>query len=163
MAEFDINTIDRNDQMVIGAGIVFLILSFFPWYHVKLNFGDLHQSASRSGWGLDGWCKLAIFLSLAAPLWAAAYALGQLKIVQLPVGPRLVTLALAAAALLVIVIRILTVDTASGDGASAGRSFPWFLAVLALIVQTAFAAMAFRESGEQLPSKTSTTPPPATT
>jgi hypothetical protein len=160
MAGFDISTIRGNDRNSIGAGVAFFVLSLLPWYHVAL--GEVKQS--ENGWGLDGWCKLGILLSLAATVWLVLLVTGNLSNLSLPVGPRLVGAALAAAAALVLLIRIATVKTLDGPGFEAGRSFPWFLALLAVLAQAAFAFLGSKEAGEALPGRPAdggTLPPPA--
>lgn len=160
MAGFDINQVKGNDRNSIAAGVVFFVLSLLPWYHATL----LGAKLSKNGWGLDGWCKLGIFLSLAATVWLALKATGNLQNVNLPVGPNLVGAGLAAAATVVLLIRIATVDSGSGEGVEFGRSFPWFLALLAVAAQAFFAGLGFKESGEALPGQgggTPLPPPPA--
>jgi hypothetical protein len=63
------------DYVIAGGALLYLILSFFPWY----SFGDDFFGFSLSGWEA-GRVKTAFFLFLLAAIWALLPAFTDLKI-----------------------------------------------------------------------------------
>lgn len=156
MADFDVKQIKGNDRIIVGAGVVVLVASLLPWYGVSSG----GFSASVSGWGAGFLSILAILLSLAAAGYVAARSMGQLKELAMPIGPAVLTLALSGASVLLILIRWASLPSYGGL-VNAGPRIGLFLALLATIVQVAFAVMSFRASGEPLPGQKGKTPPVA--
>ena len=65
MPGFDVKQIKRNDQVILGAGILFLLLSFFaPFYGVSIHAGGFGGSASWTAWHSYGF--LAVLLIIIA-------------------------------------------------------------------------------------------------
>ncbi len=159
MAGFDINDVKGNDRIIILGGLVVFIASFFPWYGASAS-GAIHFSASVKGWSAGGSAVLGILLCLAAAAFVLLRATGQLKDLSLPVGPALIVLALAGLAVLLFLIRWLSLPSGSGLGFSYGPRIGLFLGLAGAIVQAVFAALTFSSSGETLPGRPEATPPP---
>ncbi|MGY1641595.1 hypothetical protein ACI782_10740 [Geodermatophilus sp. SYSU D00703] len=130
-AGFDLKRLKRADYVVAGGALLFLILSFFPWYQFDGAF--FGTDFSFSGWA-SGQVKTAFFFFLLAAVWALLPAF-----VQLRLGfPRsFVTVGLAAVGVLFALLGWL-------DSFSQGFSFSiWallgFLVALAIL---AFAVLA---------------------
>lgn len=160
MAQFDFKRLDKNDQGVIIAGAVVFVAGFLPW------FGGL--GGAIIGWSAGFTGFMSILLCLLAAVFVGLRA-AQVGMPKLPAGPALVALGLAGLGLLLMVIRFATLPRGSGFGLSYGPRFGLFLALIAAIAEVAFAFLAFRSSGETLPSSrpggtgtgTGTAPPAA--
>ena len=88
MPGFDVKQIKRNDQVILGAGILFLLLSFFaPFYGVSYHGGGFGGSASVTAWHSYGF--LAVLLIVIAVAIVAARVLGNASLPALPIGPNL--------------------------------------------------------------------------
>jgi hypothetical protein len=74
---FDPKKLTMADYVIAGATVLFLILSFFPWYQLEdLFFG---ADLSFSGWR-SGQVKTAFFLFLLASVWTALPAVVPLRL-----------------------------------------------------------------------------------
>ena len=163
MPEIAGKSVSTNDAAVLGAGALFLILSFFPFYGFSgkaiEGFGGFGVSANVTAWD-SGAMVLAIVLMAVAVAVVAARVFGTVP--ALPVGPRLLTLGTAGAAALITVLRVLTLDRKSAFGISVGPKFGAWAMVILAIAAVVFAFLAFRESGETMPSAGgSANPPPS--
>jgi len=148
MPGFDLKQVSRNDKGVVGAGIVAFIASFLPYYGVSYNFAGIHESASVNAW--HGYAVLGLLFVFAAAGIVAARVFANVNLPQLPVGVNLAVTALAAIGTLLIVIRGFTYPHASGVGGSVGVKWGGYVLFIVCIVETVFAAMNFRESGEKV-------------
>lgn len=142
---FDINRMKRSDQIIAVCGALLFISLFLPFFHISA--GGFSVSAKGHQSGFLAWAGLwlgflggglAFFPSLGVP-WPA----------QLPVTKTITTLAVTALATLLLVLKLLV------GFHSIDRSFGLYFAVVVVIVQVVFAGLAFRESGEALPTKAS--------
>ena len=160
MPEIAGKSMSTNDAAVLGAGGLFLLLSFFPFYGFSSgSFAGKSISANVTAWHF-GVMVLAILLMAAAVAVVAVRLFSSLP--TMPVGPRLLALGGAALAAVITLIRVLTLDRQSTLGVSVGPRFgAWGMLALG-VVAAVFAFLAFRESGEALPSASgSSTSPPA--
>lgn len=138
---FDVKQMSRNDQVIAGAGIAMLLVSFLDWFSVN-TFGF---NASVNAWRLDFFgAKLAVLCSLAAAVWVLVRAAGNTP-VQVK-SPHIVTLALAIAAVLLIIIQWTAADDVP-SGIDAGWSIGFYLALVLAIVQAIFAFLSFQAAG----------------
>ncbi|MFN2626225.1 MAG: hypothetical protein ABR520_09110 [Mycobacteriales bacterium] len=139
-----------NDWVVIGAGAVVFISMFLAWYGVN---GLLGVDVSVSGWstGFAGW--FGGLLCTAAAVYLALRIFANVDIPTGPLGPRVVALGLAGLGTILIVLRFITYPRLGG---AVGAKYGIFIAILAGIIETAFAWLAFRASGEPLPGRAST-------
>lgn len=153
MPELAGKSVSTNDAAVLGAGGLFLLFSFFPfWGYSGKALDGLNSLGMKSS--VTAWDYGAMVLALV--LTAVAVAAVAVRIFStmptLPVGPRLITLGAAGAAAVITLLRVLTLDRKSAFGISVGPKFgAWAMLILA-IVAAAFAFMAFRESGETMPT-----------
>lgn len=170
MAEFDINKVQGNDRFIAGGAVLVLIASLLPFYAISftagsgdLNLGGGSKSYNAWGDGSFGWNKVAILLALVAGAVVIARLAGALDNVTLPAGINLITLALSGLATLIFLLRFVTAfksESFFGARATAHPTFGWYLALLVSAAMTYFAFLNFKASGEELPSKPSSTPPP---
>ncbi len=141
-----LSTLDR--AIAGGAGVVF-ISGFLPWWGYS---GPLSlYSASVSGWsaGFSAWAGV-LLLTLAGVYLVLRRA--EVSLPALPVGPAVLVAGVAALGLLLVVIRWLTLPSVSaGLAGSIGARYGIYIALVAGIVETVAAVIAFRASGEALP------------
>ena len=135
------NALPLSRKLLLGAGLLLLIDTFFAWQKVSASVGGVEiASASATAWH-GFWGVMMGLLTIALLAWVIARALG----VQLPpnIPDGLATLAVGAAILLCALLKNRT------DDYSAWASYVG-LVLAALIAAGAW--LAFQESGEALPS-----------
>ena len=135
-----LNALSLGRKLVLGAGLLLFIDSFFPWQKVDVKVaGIVAVSAKANAWH-GFWGFFMCLATIALVVWVAARAFKVSLPDQLPDG--LTTLALAAIILLFAVIKNLV------DDYSAWASYVGI--VLAAVVGYG-AWLIFQESGEKLP------------
>jgi hypothetical protein len=150
MPGFDLKQIKRNDQVILGAGILFLLLSFFaPFYGVSYHGpGGFGGSASVTAWHSYGF--LAVLLIIIAVAIVAARVLGNVSLPALPIGPNLLVVVVSGLGTLLLLLRGFTYKSASGGGYSVGLKWgAWVLYILAIAVVVG-AVMNLLASGEKV-------------
>jgi len=149
MPGFDVKQIKRNDQVILGAGILFLLLSFFaPFYGVSLHEGGFGGSASVTAWHSYGF--LAVLLIIIAVGIVAARVFGNASLPALPVGPNLLVVAVSGLGTLLLLLRGFTYKSGSGPGYSYGLKWgAWVLYILAIAVVVG-AVLNLMASGEKV-------------
>jgi hypothetical protein len=150
MPGFDLKQIKRNDQVILGAGILFLLLSFFaPFYGVSFHgAGGLGGSASVTAWHSYGF--LAVLLIIIAVAIVAVRVLGNASLPALPIGPNLLVVVVSGLGTLLLLLRGFTYKSASGGGYSVGLKWgAWVLYVLAIAVVVG-AVLNLMASGEKI-------------
>jgi hypothetical protein len=145
MPGFDVKQIKRNDQVILGAGILFLLLSFFaPFYGYTgpsiRGFGGLSVTA----WHSYGF--LGVLLIIIAVGIVAARVFGNASLPALPVGPNVLVAGLATLGFLLLLLRGITYQGGRDVGFKWGA---WVLFILALAVIVG-AFLNFKESGEKI-------------
>jgi len=145
MPGFDVKQIKRNDQVILGAGILFLLLSFFaPFYgYTGPSFHGL-SGASVTAWHSYGF--LGVLLIIIAVGIVAARVLGNASLPALPVGPNVLVAGLATLGFLLLLLRGFTYPSGHDVGFKWGA---WVLFILALAVIVG-AFLNFKESGEKI-------------
>lgn len=170
MAEFDINKVQGNDRFIAGGAVVLLVVSFLSWLTIETPkvtiAGSSVGGGSASGnmWDTYGLNKLAWFLAIAAGALVIARLMGALDSVKLPAGVNLITLGLSGLATALFLLRFLTAfksQSAFGVEVSQHPSYGWYLGLLASGAMTYFAFLNFKASGEEMPQRPQSTPPPA--
>jgi hypothetical protein len=156
----NLEKLGRNDRILAVVGILAFIDMFLPWYSVSSKgisvggFTEAGYSVSGNAWngyvGFEAWFSLLLLLAIGVVAALPAFE----QKVTLPGGHALLTI-LAALAVLLIVIRWLTYDSASSfgagiDGISAGASFGTYLGLVLALVSTAFAYLSFTADGGSL-------------
>lgn len=101
-----LSALSRGMQLMLGAGVLLVIDTFFDWQSVDLGPVSVGQSAWNGLWGIV--MGLALIVLLA---WGAAQLVG-IKL-SLPVSETLVAAALAAIVLVFAVIKNLADDYSS--------------------------------------------------
>jgi hypothetical protein len=150
MPGFDLKQIKRNDQVILGAGILFLLLSFFaPFYGVSYHgLGGIGGSASVTAWHSYGFLAVLLIIIAVAIVAFRVFANGSLP--ALPVGPNVLVAGLALLGTLLLFLRGFTYKTASGGGYSVGLKWgAWVLYILAIAVVVG-AILNLRASGEKI-------------
>ena len=123
-------------QIVLGAGVLLLIDTFFDWQHVSTPFGSGGNTAWHGFWGIIMCLALVVLL-----VWTAAKAFGVELPVNVPDG--LTSLGLSALILLFAFIKAVSDDFVHWPA--------WVGVVLAAGI--AYGAwLIFQASGESLPS-----------
>ena len=147
MAQFDAKQVSTLEWAGIGAGVLALLSSFFPWWSASVS-GLVNASASASAWevGIGGWLPVLMLIAAAVLLLLPHFGT---PVQRLP----LIWLILAGASVLIIVIRWLTMPSDSEFGVlpadagfSAGTSFGLFVGLIAAVVSTVGAGLAFRNA-----------------
>ena len=168
MADFDINQVKGNDRYIAGGAIILLIDSFLSWYTYSFKgpVAALTATGHDSGslWHQPyGFLKLALILSLVAGALVIARLMGSLDNVNLPAGINIITLALSGLATFIFLLRFLTAfksNSILGASISAHPAFGWYIGLLVSGAMTYFAFLNFKASGEALPTRPGSTPPP---
>ncbi len=147
----DLSKVSKGGQIFAGAGIVFLIASFLPWYSIE--FGDasitgLGGSDSANAWGDIGflWGSLWALLLLGGAVLLILPAFG----VQVPKLPAVAYLAVAALATVFTLLKLLIGEDDSPPYFTISASFGLFLAIIAAAAATFGAFTMFKESGGDL-------------
>ena len=128
------------DLALIAAGAVGVVNLFLPWY--RFDFGFASASANAFDSGFAAWASALLVIAVGA-LTAAKVFAGRALPSAGQLGPNALLLALAAAALLLAVLRLLT----QTDYVSVGL----FLGIALAAVQAFFAFTLFKASGERTP------------
>jgi len=151
MPGFDLKQINRNDQGILGAGILFLLLSFFvPFYGVSYSGRGAGFSASASWTAWHSYGFLGVLLILIAVGIVAFRVFGNGSLPTLPVGPNLLVAGLALLGTLLLLLRGFTYKTASGGGYSLGLKWGAYVIFILAIAIVVFAFLNFKASGEKM-------------
>lgn len=137
----DFKALSRNDQIVLGAGLVVFISSFFPWYGTNVAFINVNINAWHS---YSTFALLLVFIGVGV---TAAAVFAKESLTSLPVGPRVLAAGLLALGTLLEVLRLITLHHGDGVGLKWGA----YILVIAMVVATVFAVLSMRESGESIP------------
>jgi len=149
----DLKSLDKFEQGALVAGALTFILSLFPYY-IRSSFDGgaavpgLNFSAGTSAW--TSYATLGMLLILVATVLVAVRAFAN---DALPAGVpwNLVVLGTAGLGTLLLILRALTVG--GGGGVSVGPGWSGWLIFITSIALTAFAALSFKGSGEEVPWK----------
>jgi hypothetical protein len=152
MPGFDLKQINRNDQIIMGAGALTLILSFFPgWYTVSVSSGLFKVSKSYNAW--QGIGILGILLLIAAAGIVAARVLGGVQLPTMPLGWNVIVAGAAALGTVLMILEWLIMDPTngfSGHGVSQGLGWAGYVLLLIALAETFFAYKNMQASGEKM-------------
>jgi hypothetical protein len=159
----DLKTINRNDQVVMGATILAFIASFFPFYGASVSGGGFSASASVNAWHSYGFIGVLLLLIGGLIIAAATFAASSMP--KLPVGVHVAAAAAAGLGTFILLIHGLTFSHPTIPGVDWGMKWgAWFIIIVG-IIETVFAVMGMREAGETMPQfgggSTPSAPPPA--
>jgi hypothetical protein len=147
-----------GDWIVIGAGLLAYISSFFPWHRVSISIlGTARFAHADNAWnaGFGAWFSV-LLLVVAGGVMLANVMVGWLR---LPAPRSLITLDLSALAVVTILLRWVTFRDADGrsDGlgnidlgslftASSGAGFGLYLGLIAAIAAVVASLLALSAS-----------------
>jgi hypothetical protein len=143
MASFDVKRVTPLEWAGIGAGALAFIVSFFPWY--SIDFGEslpgLNLDTSFSAWdsGFLAWFSMLLLLAVGVLVILPHFG------TQVPNLP-ILWLSLSGVALLFVILRWLTFDSASALGASAGPGFGLFVGLILALASGVAGFLTFRAS-----------------
>jgi hypothetical protein len=146
MPGFDLKQISRNDQGILGAGILAFIASFLPFYGVSGGHGFVNYSVTA--WHSYG--LLGLLFVFAAAVIVALRVFANVQLPKLPVGVTVLVTGLAGLGTLLLILRGFTYPSASGGGVSVGVKWGAYIVFIAGIAMTVFAFLSFRASGEKI-------------
>lgn len=113
------NALGRGAQIMLAAGVLFLISTFFNWQSVDIGVADVGQSAWNGFWGV-----VMGLLAIVLVAWLAARVAG--LDLPIPVSAALIGIVLAVVIFLFALIKALTDDFVSG--------WAWVGVVLAALI-----------------------------
>ena len=157
---FDSRSVKTTDWGVIGCAAALLVFSFVGSY-VTASFeasgelagmGDFDTASGISAW--DSYAVLGLLLLFAVGAIAAARVFVGVSLPTIPVGWNLVLAGAAALGTLLLVLRAFTYSesgSVAGGSYDVGPGWSGWLVMLLAVGETAFAVLAFRESGEAVP------------
>jgi hypothetical protein len=169
----DSTKVTTLDWVVIGAGLLAYISSFFPWYRTSVSVLGIERSASVNAWnaGFGAWFSV-LLLVVAGGLMVASMIVRQLK---LPASRSLITLGLSALAVVTILLRWVTFPDASGGSddlgnaevgtlftASSGAGYGLYLGLIAAIAAMVASLLRFRAEGGSFSLRHPPSEPPTT-
>lgn len=133
--------VTTSDAALMGTGALMLVDGFLPWYGIDIFTVHVHVKGFSSGF--LAWMGILLVVAVGALVAARVFA-GQTLPPNTSIGPSALLLALSALGTLLVLLRLLTESSATKYGL--------FLGLVLAAVQTAFAYLAFRASGEPLPA-----------
>lgn len=139
----------RNGQALVAGGVLMLIDSLFGWYGYsgdgasELKAMGFKTSATAWGSGFGAW--FSVLLVMAVAVVAVLAAQGVLDLAPVLVG--FVELAGSALAVVVVLLRWMSYQTASGGGGSVGALWGTYVGVLIAIAVAVFAYLDFTAKG----------------
>ena len=144
MAQFDAKQVSNLEWAGIGAGAVAFLFSFFPWFSV--SYAGASASASAWNTGIGAWLPVLMLVVAGGLLLAPHFGTAIQRL-------SLIWLVLAAASLVIIVLRWLTLPDDGGlgilvadSGLEAGAGFGLIIGLIAAAVSTAAAVVSFRSA-----------------
>lgn len=155
----DFKSFNRLDQVVLGAGVLAFILSFFHVFVASVSgvgsallSGALSDRGHATAW--HNWGFFAMLLIIVATALAAVRLFSPANLPTLPVGINLLTLVLSALGFLCLVIAWFHNSSSTTVGTikvSVHLGIFGYLLLLASLAQTVAAFLLFRASGEPAP------------
>jgi hypothetical protein len=142
MPGFELKQINRNDQVILGAGSLFLLLSFFaPFYgYTGPGGSSLSSVGDGNSFGLIG-----VVLILSAVVVVAVRAIAHASLPNLPVGPNVLVASLTTLGVVVLVLRGLTYPSYHDFGFAWGSYIEFILAIVVIV----FAVLNANAAGEK--------------
>jgi hypothetical protein len=139
----------RNGQAIVIGGLLMFIDSFFAWYGLsggsssELKALGIQTSVSAWSAGFGAW--FSVVLVLAVAVVAVLGALGRLPFTQLMIG--FLEFSGGVLAAVIVLLRWMTYQTASGGGGSVGALWGTYVGVLIAIAVAVFAYLDFTARG----------------
>jgi hypothetical protein len=149
----------RNDQIVLGTGVLAFILSFFPYWGGSASgatiAGQHIGGASSSVTAWHSYSTIALLLILIGTALTAFLLFARDSVPNLAIGPRWIAAGVCALGALLYVIRLFTLpsDSQSFDGFKYSYGVKWggYVLLVVVVVNAAFAIMNALSSDETKP------------
>lgn len=128
----DLNKLSNGEKVIAGAGLLFLLSMFFPWWGLDLGeFG----SGSNNGFDyfLTGWLPLLIVIAMVAQIAVARFTTTQLPRIPIPWNQAHLIAGAVVAVLLVLRVIIGADEGAGGFEVDLDREWGLFVALIAAI------------------------------
>lgn len=139
----------RNGQAIVIGGLLMFIDSFFAWYGLsggsssELKALGIQTSVTAWGAGFGAW--FSVILVLAVAVVAVLGALGRLPFPPLMIG--FLEFSGGVLAAIIVLLRWMTYQTASGEGASVGALWGTYVGVVLAIIVAVFGYLDFVAKG----------------
>jgi hypothetical protein len=140
--------LSNGTKVLLVGGLLLLIDSFLAWQQVSAGVGDFKITASANMW--HGIGVLAGLLVIALLIWEGLQVAGITNQLQLPVSNALISVGLAAATALFVIIKFLIANEA--------RHWPAWIGLILAIVVAGGGWLRFGESAAAAPTPSA---PPA--
>lgn len=158
MDQNDVTNLPRNVQILLGAGLLAFIATFFPFDGIHFHGVGANENAWNGIAGVLG--ALAITLGLAV---AVAQTFAAASMPKLGVSWSFITASLGAFATVMFIIHWIALPSDTVFGVHFGLTLQWggYVEIILCIIFTAVAVMLLRETGEAMPWEShGTTPAP---
>ena len=142
--------VPTGDAVLMGTGGLMLVDGFLPWYGVDVFTLHVHIKGFSSGF--PAWAGILLVVAVGAIVAARVFS-GQTLPPVAAIGPSALLLALSGLGTVLVLLRLLSESSATKYGL--------YLGLLLAAVQTAYAYLAFRASGEAVPTFGRRSTPPA--
>lgn len=128
----DLSKLTTGEKVIAGAGILFLISMFLPWW--GLDFGEF-GSASNNGFDyfLSGWLPLLIIIAMVAQIAVARFSTTELPKIPIPWNRAHLIAGAVVAVLLVLRVIIGSSEGSGGFEVDLDRMWGLWVALLAAI------------------------------
>jgi hypothetical protein len=140
--------LSNGTKVLLVGGLLLLIDSFLAWQQVSAGVGEFKITASANMW--HGIGVLAGLLVIALLIWEGLQVAGITNQLQLPVSVALISVGLAAATALFVIIKFLIANEA--------RHWPAWIGLILAIVVAGGGWLRFGESAAAAPTPSA---PPA--
>ena len=151
---FDTTRIRFGEMIAAGSGIVLFISLFLEWYNVSAKTAFVSASQGVSGWEALSLIDIILFLVSAVVVAIAVAKAMNVMPRSLPASSGLITLVLGGLAVILVLIRIISIpDNGASNipGVDVSRSFGVFLAFLAAAGVTLGGWLTWNEEGKPRP------------
>lgn len=136
----DFNKLSTGMKLVLVGGALTLVAIFMPWFRVSLGpFGSVSANAFSSGF----WAWAGCLLVVAGAAVLLVKELGTSEVKAGGFGTEQIAFFAAAAGLVFMIIRFVTMPSASGLGGGAGAGMGLFMGLIGggLVAYGAFTVM----------------------
>jgi hypothetical protein len=140
--------LSKGTKVLLVGGLLLLIDSFLAWQQVSAGVGNFKITASANMW--HGIGVLAGLLVIALLVWEGLQVAGIISRLELPVSAALISVGLAAATALFVIIKFLIANEA--------RHWPAWIGLILAIVVAGGGWLKFGESAAAAPTPSA---PPA--
>jgi len=146
---FDPKSVNVLDWAILGAALLAVIFSFFPFYKASVSGFGFKVSDSSNGWHGLTWLATVLVIVAGALLAIQLFA----PSVKVRVPTRLAVLGLFAVAFVFYLLNLFWVpyDTGGISGVDKGHSVGYWLGAIAVIAGLALSVVRLKETGGSLP------------